>query len=80
MLSSCIPRLSTSPYGLRETLFGGPVPNRNFMHDTASDTMSMMSKEQLTFSADSGSGVSVKDSAPIRLRVGYPFLLVDTDF
>lgn len=80
MLSSCTSRLFTSPYGSRETLFGGPVPNRKFMHESASNTMSMMSKEQPTFSADSGSGVSVSDSAPIRLRVGYPFLLVNTKF
>lgn len=42
--------------------------------------MPMMAKEQPTFSADSGSGFSARDSAPIRLRVGYPFLLTDTEF
>lgn len=70
-LSNCKTRL-LSPKNSRETvLFGGPDPTR----DSLSDLLEAdMPKEQPTISADSGSGVSARDSEPIRLHVCYPFL------
>lgn len=77
-LSTFVSRLFTSPGNPRETvLFGGPDPNRNC---TASGTVPMVLKEQLTFSAETGPGVSARESTQIRLRVSYSLPLVDTQF
>lgn len=58
-------------------LFGGPDPSQNPFRDLLEADMP---KEQSTMSAGSGSGISAKHSAPIRLHVGYPFFLIHINF
>ncbi|KAJ6019855.1 hypothetical protein N7499_003018 [Penicillium canescens] len=58
-----------SPGSSRETvLFGGPDPNPNPLSGFSKSGMPKMSKEQVTLSGGSGSGVLARDSPPIRLH------------
>jgi hypothetical protein len=80
VVSNCFSRLFSSPNSSRETiLFGGPDPNRSSMHEPAKGAMPMMLKEQPAFSVAPDTGVSARDSAPVRLHVGYPFLLIEIE-
>mgnify|MGYP006902569904 FL=1 len=77
LLSNFISRLL--PDNSRETvLFGGPDSNRSSANEPAKTDIPMMSKEQSTFSSSSVSGIPIKDSAPIRLHVGYHSLPIKT--
>lgn len=77
LLSDFIPRLFY-PGSSRETvLHEGSDPNRSSTLEPTKADMSMMSKEQPTFSTASVSAVPAKDSAPIRLHVGYLCLPID---
>ena len=71
---TAFPASSPPPNSSCETiLFPGPDPNRSSMHESAKGAMSMMLEEQPAFSPPSNSGLSAKNSAPIRLYVSYPF-------